>query len=95
MNNTVLGMVRQWQKLFYDGRFSQTEPRRKTDFVKVAEAFGVKAVRINNNCDISSVVDEMFSYDGPVLADCRISPESIVLPMIPPGGNHNNIIVKY
>ena len=95
MNNTVLGMVRQWQKLFYDGRFSQTEPGRKTDFVKVAEAFGVKAVRINNNCDISSVVDEMFSYDGPVLADCRISPESIVLPMIPPGGNHNNIIVKY
>ncbi len=95
MNNTVLGMVRQWQKLFYDGRFSQTEPGRKTDFVKVAEAFGVKAVKINNNCDISCVVDEMFSYDGPVLADCRISPESIVLPMIPPGGNHNNIIVKY
>lgn len=47
MNNTVLGMVRQWQKLFYGNRFADTDPHRATDFVKVAEGFGVKALRIN------------------------------------------------
>ena len=46
MNNTVLGMVRQWQKLFYENRFADTDPHRATDFVKVAEGFGVKALRI-------------------------------------------------
>ena len=91
-NNTVLGMVRQWQKLFYDNRFADTDPHRKTDFVKVAEAFGVKGMRISTNDDIDSVVEEALAYDGPVLVDCRISPDSNVLPMIPPGGAHTDII---
>ncbi|MBR1530642.1 MAG: acetolactate synthase large subunit, partial [Eubacterium sp.] len=92
MNNAVLGMVRQWQKLFYDNRFADTDPHRKTDFVKVAEAFGVKGLRINTNDDIDSVVEEALSHNGPVLVDCRISPDSNVLPMIPPGGAHTDII---
>ncbi|MBQ9516919.1 MAG: biosynthetic-type acetolactate synthase large subunit [Eubacterium sp.] len=91
-NNTVLGMVRQWQKLFYDNRFADTDPHRKTDFVKVAEAFGVKGLRVNTNDDIDSVVKEAIEYNGPVLVDCRISPDSNVLPMIPPGGAHTDII---
>lgn len=95
MNNKVLGMVRQWQKLFYGNRFSDTDPNRKTDFAKVAEAFGVKGMRINTNDDIDSVLDEVFSYNGPVLVDCRISPDSNVLPMIPPGGAHTDIIEKF
>lgn len=86
MNNTVLGMVRQWQKVFYGNRFADTDPHRKTDFVKVAEAFGVKGLRISTNDDIAKVVDEALAYDGPVLIDCVISPDSNVLPMIPPGG---------
>lgn len=95
MNNTVLGMVRQWQKLFYDNRFSDTDPHRVTDFVKVAEAFGVKGMRINTNDEIDAVLKEALAYDGPVLVDCRISPDSNVLPMIPPGGAHTDIIEKF
>lgn len=87
MNNTVLGMVRQWQKIFYANRFSDTDPHRATDFVKVAEAFGVKGLRIHNNDEIDEVLKEAFSTEGPVLIDCRISPDSNVLPMIPPGGS--------
>lgn len=92
MNNTVLGMVRQWQKVFYGNRFADTDPHRKTDFVKVAEAFGVKGMRISSNEDIQSVVDEALAYDGPVLVDCVISPDSNVLPMIPPGGSADDTI---
>jgi acetolactate synthase-1/2/3 large subunit len=86
MNNTVLGMVRQWQKIFYANRFADTDPHRATDFVKVAQAFGVKGLRINTNDDIDAVLKEAFETAGPVLVDCRISPDSNVLPMIPPGG---------
>ena len=95
MNNTVLGMVRQWQKLFYDNRFSDTDPHRATDFVKVAESFGVKGLRISTNDDIDAALKEAFSHDGPVLVDCRISPDSNVLPMIPPGGAHTDIIEEF
>lgn len=95
MNNTVLGMVRQWQKLFYENRFADTDPHRKTDFVAVAEAFGVKGMRINTNDDIDSVLKETLEYNGPVLVDCRINPDSNVLPMIPPGGAHTDIIEKF
>lgn len=95
MNNEVLGMVRQWQKLFYENRFSDTDPHRATDFVKVAEAFGVKGLRINTNEDIDAVLKEAFEYQGPVLVDCRISKDSNVLPMIPPGGTHTDIIEEF
>lgn len=95
MNNTVLGMVRQWQKLFYENRFSDTDPHRQTDFVRVAEAFGVKGLRISTNDDIDAVLKEAFEYQGPVLVDCRISPDSNVLPMIPPGGAHTDIIEEF
>lgn len=87
MNNKVLGMVRQWQKIFYGNRFSDTDPNRATDFVKVAEAFGVKGLRINTNDEIDKVLDEAFAVNGPVVVECRISPDSNVLPMIPPGGS--------
>ncbi len=82
INNSVLGMVHQQQKMYCGGRFSCTEPHRKTDFVKVAEAFGVKGLRINVNDDIEPILKEAFSSDGPVVVDCRISPESEVLPVL-------------
>ncbi|MDE5974454.1 MAG: biosynthetic-type acetolactate synthase large subunit [Eubacterium sp.] len=91
MNNTVLGMVRQWQKIFYNNRFSDTDPHRATDFVKVAEAFGVKGMRINTNDEIDTVIDDALKVNGPVLIECRISPDSNVLPMIPPGGSVKDI----
>lgn len=94
MNNSVLGMVRQWQKLFYGCRFSQTDPHRATDFVKLAEAFGVKGMRIHNDGDAESVLSEAFSSDDPVLIDCRISPDENVLPMIPPGKTVDDMITE-
>lgn len=94
MNNTVLGMVRQWQKIFYGNRFADTDPHRATDFVKVAEAFGVKGMRISSNDEIDSVMKAAIEMNEPVLIDCVISPDSNVLPMIPPGGAHTDIIEK-
>ncbi len=94
LNNTVLGMVRQWQKLFYGRRFSQTDPHRKTDFAAVAEAFGVKGMRIMNDDDAEAVLAEAFSLKKPVVVDCRISPDENVLPMIPPGKTVDDMITE-
>ncbi|MCI8554625.1 MAG: biosynthetic-type acetolactate synthase large subunit [Clostridiales bacterium] len=86
MNNQVLGMVRQWQKVFYGRRFSSTDPHRKTDFVRLAEAFGCTGMRISRAAEIDPVLEAALKAGGPVLVDCRISPDANVLPMIPPGG---------
>ncbi|MCL2884261.1 MAG: biosynthetic-type acetolactate synthase large subunit [Oscillospiraceae bacterium] len=85
-NNQVLGMVRQWQKVFYNRRFSATDPHRKTDFVRLAEAFGCAGLRLEKAEDIDTVLDTALVAGGPVVVDCRISPDANVLPMIPPGG---------
>lgn len=94
MNNGVLGMVRQWQKLFYEGRFSATDPRRKTDLVKLAEAFGVAGLRITKQDEIGPVITQAFAHKGPILIDCQLSPDINVLPMIPPGLSADQVIVK-
>ncbi len=94
LNNTVLGMVRQWQKLFYGNRFSQTDPHRQTDFAAVAEAFGVKGLRIHNDSEVESVLKEAFDSTEPVLIDCSISPDENVLPMIPPGKTVDEMITE-
>ncbi len=94
MNNQVLGMVRQWQKLFYDRRFSHTDPCRKTDFVKLADAFGVTGMRINKVDEIESVLKAAFDVNGPVVVDCRISKDINALPMIPPGAGADKIITE-
>lgn len=86
MNNSVLGMVRQWQNVFYSGRHSEVEPARKTNLTMLARAFGVEGMNINSDDEIEPVLKSAFDFDGPVLIDCRISPENAVLPMIPPGG---------
>lgn len=94
MNNQVLGMVRQWQKLFYDRRFSQTDPRRKTDFVKLADAFGVTGMRISKAEEIEGVLKAAFDVNGPVVVDCQISKDINALPMIPPGAGADKIITE-
>ena len=94
MNNTVLGMVRQWQKLFYGRRFSQTDPHRKTDFVELARAFGVEGLRITREDQIDGVLKQAFDLNRPVVVDCQISPDDNVLPMIPPGGTTENLILE-
>lgn len=94
MNNSVLGMVRQWQKLFYGSRFSQTDPHRATDFVKLANAFGVEGMRITKPEEIKPVLQKAFDLKKPVLVDCVISPDVNVLPMIPPGKTIAEIVTE-
>ncbi len=86
MNNTVLGMVRQWQTVFYDHRYAQTAPHRQTDLVRLAEAFGAQGFRIERPEEVEPVLKNALSCEGPCVVDCRISPDAMVLPMIPPGG---------
>ena len=94
MNNNTLGMVRQWQTLFYGKRYSQTTLDRKTDYVKLAEAFGAKGMILKDPDSAESVLAEAFSADGPVLVDCRIGIDEKVLPMIAPGKSFDSIITK-
>ena len=95
MNNRALGMVRQWQKLFYQNRFSQTDIRKKTDYVKFAESFGAKGLRIEKEEDIMPVLREALSTPSPVVVDCRISNDENVLPMIRPGATYDTIITDW
>lgn len=94
LNNSVLGMVRQWQKLFYDYHFSQTDLDANTDFCKLAEAFGVKALRIEKKSQIEAVLKEALEYKGPVLIDCRIGKDLNVLPMVPAGASVEDPILE-
>ncbi|WP_288595216.1 biosynthetic-type acetolactate synthase large subunit [uncultured Ruminococcus sp.] len=93
MNNGVLGMVRQWQTLFFDKHYSNTTLERKTDFVKLAEAFGMPGYRAVNMAELKEVLPKAFAEKGPVLVDCAIDCDAFVLPMLPPGGCIDDIIV--
>lgn len=95
MNNKVLGMVRQWQTMFFNKHYSNTNlDSRKTDFVKLAEAFGAKGFRATNNAEFETALKEAFNYDGTVVIDCMINNDERVLPMIPPGGAVSDLILK-
>ena len=93
-NNGVLGMVRQWQTLFFDKHYSNTVLDRKTDFVKLSEAFGAKAARVTEIGELDAALKAAFSENGPYLIECVIDKDEFVLPMLPPGGSMDDIIVK-
>ena len=93
MNNQVLGMVYQWQTIFYGKRYSNTTPERKTDFVKVAEGFGAKGYRATTPEEFDEAFKKALQADGPVWIDCVISREERVLPMIPGGKTVEDIII--
>ncbi|MBQ2701773.1 MAG: acetolactate synthase large subunit, partial [Clostridia bacterium] len=94
MNNGVLGMVRQWQTLFFGKRYSNTVLERKTDFVKLAEAFGAKGYLAETAVEFRKAFKEAVKSDGPVVIDVRIDKDEFVLPMLPPGGAIDDIITK-
>ena len=95
LNNGVLGMVRQWQTLFFDKHYSNTMlTDRQTDFVKLAEAFGARASRALTLEELEQALTEAFAWDGPYLIDCAIDKDEFVLPMLPPGGSMDDIIVR-
>ena len=93
-NNQVLGMVRQWQTAFYGKRFSQTDPHRKTNFVKLAEGFGAKGYRAETPAEFKAAFADAMKQKGPSWIDCRIGKDEKVLPMIPGGGSINDIIME-
>ncbi len=93
-NNQVLGMVRQWQTTFYEKRYSDTDPHRKTDFVKLAEGFGAKGYRAETPAEFKAAFADAMKQKGPSWIDCRIGKDEKVLPMIPGGGTVNDIIME-
>ena len=95
MNNHALGMVRQWQKLFYGHRFSQTDVKKKTDYVKFAESFGAKGLRITCEKEVDAALKEAFATPTPVVVDCQIGNDENVLPMIKPGQTYDTIMTEW
>jgi acetolactate synthase-1/2/3 large subunit len=92
LNNGWLGMVRQWQELFFGKRYSSTLIEDSVDFVKLAEAYGAKGIRIDKKEDVEKALKEAFAYDGVVMMDFRTSREENVYPMVPTGAALQNMI---
>ncbi|MCL1846396.1 MAG: biosynthetic-type acetolactate synthase large subunit [Coriobacteriia bacterium] len=94
LNNQALGMVRQWQKTFYDARYLASTPKRATDFVKLAEGFGLVGLRAETLDGFRAAFARALTIDGPVWIECLISGDEQVLPMIPAGGAVADIIIE-
>ncbi|WP_417598542.1 acetolactate synthase 3 large subunit [Pararhodobacter oceanensis] len=93
LNNERLGMVRQWQQLLHGERYSQSWSESLPDFVKLAEAFGAKGLRVDHPDQLDDAIREMISYDGPVVLDCMVEKHENCLPMIPSGNAHNDMLL--
>jgi len=94
INNRALGMVRQWQDMFYDGRFSSVDLNTATDFVKVAEAFGAKGYRVTEKSQLEAVLRSALQEEGPVVIDCMVPSEDKVFPIVPPGAPIHELILE-
>jgi len=93
LNNGVLGMVRQWQTMFFGERHSQSTLQRKTDFVALAKAFGAEGYRADSLDELEDALQNLPS-NGPVVIDCQIDRDEMVYPMVPPGGSVKNILTR-
>ncbi len=93
LNNQWMGMVRQWQELTYESRYSQSYSDSLPDFVKLAEAYGWKGIRIENESQLDDGIRAMIAHDGPVIVDCQVSNEANCFPMIPSGAAHTDMIL--
>ena len=94
MNNGVLGMVRQWQTLFFNQHYSNSVLDTKTNFAALAQAFGAAGERVTSLDELEAALQKAFEYNGPYVIDCKIAKDEFVLPMLPPGGSMDDIIVK-
>ena len=94
INNRYLGMVRQWQSLFYNNRLSGVDLEGNPDFVQLAQSYGCKALRIDKSEQVGSVLDEALAYnDGPCIIDAVVEKEDNVFPMVPSGGAISDFIL--
>lgn len=95
MNNHYLGMVRQWQELFYDNHLSGVDMIGNPDFVKLAESYNVKAFSIEQASEVDEKVAAAFAYNsGPVVINCEVAKTDNVYPMIPPGRGYSHMIIS-
>lgn len=94
INNGYLGMVRQWQELFWNRRYSHTDLSDNPDFSAIGTAYGIKSLVIRTPDEIQPVMDEAVAYDGPVLVDARVHREENVYPMVPAGAPLDKVILK-
>jgi acetolactate synthase I/II/III large subunit len=93
LNNQYMGMVRQWQELLHGGRYSESYSEALPDFVKLAEAFGMKGLRANRPDEVDGLIEEMLETDGPVFADVLVDKVENCFPMIPSGSAHDDMIL--
>jgi acetolactate synthase-1/2/3 large subunit len=95
VNNNYLGMIRQWQELFYENRLSGADLEGNPDFVKLAQAYGVKALRIRRPADVDRILREAHEYDeGPCVVVAEVVKEDNVFPMIPAGAAVSEMIIE-
>lgn len=93
LNNEYMGMVRQWQELTYESRYSNSYSDSLPDFVKLAEAYGWKGIRISDEAGLDAGIQAMLDHDGPVIVDCQVSKEANCFPMIPSGAAHTDMLL--
>jgi acetolactate synthase-1/2/3 large subunit len=94
LNNEFLGMVRQWQQMFFEGRYSFTE-MSNPDFVKINEAYGIKAKKVIDRKDLPETLKEMLQHDGPYFLEVKVEKEENVFPMIPTGAAVSDMVLEY
>ncbi|MDR3270987.1 MAG: biosynthetic-type acetolactate synthase large subunit [Peptococcaceae bacterium] len=92
INNGVLGLVRQWQKLFFNQRYSHCVLSQSPDFLKLADAYGIRGIRVSSDEQVEDAVREAIAYEGPFLLEFVISPDEDVFPMVPPGNEITEIL---
>ncbi len=93
LNNEWMGMVRQWQELTYESRYSNSYSDSLPDFVRLAEAYGWKGIRIEDESQLDAGIQAMIDHDGPVIVDCLVAKEANCFPMIPSGAAHTDMIL--
>ncbi|KWV92851.1 biosynthetic-type acetolactate synthase large subunit [Erythrobacter sp. YT30] len=93
LNNEYMGMVRQWQELTYESRYSNSYSDSLPNFVALAEAYGWKGIRIHGEDELDAGINAMLEHDGPVIVDCLVAPDANCLPMIPSGAAHTDMLL--
>jgi acetolactate synthase-1/2/3 large subunit len=94
LNNQYMGMVRQWQEMFYSSRYSESYMDSLPDFVKLAESFGMRGIRVKDPAKLDEAIKETLAHPGPVLLDCWVDPNENVYPMIPAGAAHHELVLS-
>jgi len=94
LNNHCMGMVRQWQQMFHGCRYSESYMDSLPDFVKLAEAYGMRGLQCSKPSELDATIEQMMAIPGPVLCDIIVDPEENVYPMIPAGAAHNELLLR-